>query len=102
MVAWLPERERGAVRCIGKDGSVGFVDSCKERGCGTAHFRCQIALQWRALQWRAVDEQRERAGFAALEADNRFDAFAAQGIFNRLIDVLEGIEGDELLERKAA
>src|SRR5262249_20246717 len=37
-----------------------------------------------------------------LKTNNRLDAPAAQGIFDCLIDVLEGIEGDELLKRKAA
>ncbi len=37
-----------------------------------------------------------------LESKNGFDAFADQGFFNCLIDVLKVIEGDELFERKAA
>jgi hypothetical protein len=36
------------------------------------------------------------------ESNNGFDAFAIQRFFNRPIDVLEGIEGDELFQWKTA
>ena len=42
------------------------------------------------------------AGASHLEAKDRLHAFAAQEIFNDLIDVPEGIEGDELFEWEAA
>src|SRR5215471_407882 len=45
---------------------------------------------------------RLRAIFIHLQANYRLNAPADQGIFNCLVDVLEGIEGNELLERKAA
>src|SRR6516165_1536562 len=61
----------------------------------TAHFDSEFTSKTLARRCGGVRT-------TSLETNDRIDPFADQGIFNCPIDVLEGIEGDELFKRKAA